>query len=275
MAAAALSAVAMLISPQWDCMCPCTRDCVCPEESREGRACRACRPGSAWGVVPPRGSQPPGSLHASPSLALCVRRPTLAPALPLDDCRIEPVHFHGVLASVLAPQPSVSSAWRRAGPASGSPAPSLACKASLAAAFPWLSLSPPHHLTAPGVRPELPLAPWLTSHLPPKTATLKTATLSAGISRSSLGQHPHLRSVLAQMLQNGQLPKKALVPFVRHQNLGSGLHGSPAPSAQVEGSSEHSASLPSTGSLGPPQIHVAGNWLRTSVEAAVGDFIFT
>lgn len=136
----------MLISPQWDCMCPCTRDCVCPEESREG-AGRAGRADQAQrGEWFPRGAAslarlPPASSQAWP-FASSPGPPWPRPCLSAD-CRIEPVHFHGVLASVPYSPPSAL------------PAPSWACfrlpqpppglqASQHTLAFPWpLSLSSP------------------------------------------------------------------------------------------------------------------------------------
>lgn len=149
---------------------------------------------------------PPASSPAWP-FASRPSRPWPRPCLSAD-CRVEPVHLHRVLASIPSIRPS------------SLPAPSWACcrlpqpppglqASQHTLAFPW-PLSPPHHLTAPGVpRPELPLAladlpSPSEDHHPEDRHPLCQHT------RSSLGQRPHLRSVLAQTLQNGQLPRRLL-----------------------------------------------------------------
>ena len=136
-------------------------------------------------------------------------------------------------------------------------------------AFSWHLFPPPHLTVFLAFLVQNCLFPWLTSPLPPKTATL-----SADIHAPLLCHHPRLHSVLAQGLQNGQLLRR-LSSLCPSSELGVGaarFTSSVCPGRRRLWT--HSASLPSTGSLGPLQIHVAGNWLGTRVEAAVRWFHF-
>lgn len=164
--------------------------------------------------------------------------------------RIEPV-YHVLLASV--PISSLRQlCLRRAGPASGSPSPLPGLQAAAAHASVSLVLSPPitSLLLVFLVQNCLALAdlpsPSEDRHPEDRHPLCWHTRLLSWVSAS-----PRLFSVLAQDAPEWTVTQKALVRLSVIRTWGSGLHGLPAPSAQVEGSSEHSASLPSTGSLGP------------------------
>lgn len=185
-AAAALSVVAVLISPQ--------RDRVCPEKGRErGRVCPT-RLGPGSGSPEGRPALP-GSRPQTPQPVPSGPRPCLS-----ADCRVEPVHLHEVLASVPS-RPSVTSACACA---ADSPQPPPGLQASQhTLAFPWHPSPPPDLTVFLAFLVQNCLFPWLTSPLPPKTSTL-----SADILAPLLCHRPRPHSVLAQMLQNGQLPRR-------------------------------------------------------------------
>lgn len=116
-AAAALSAVAMRISPRRDCMCPCTRECrACPTRLSAGSGSPEGRPASPGSLPhPPQ----PGPLRPAPA------DPGLGPASRLT-AALSRFTFTGFWPPSL---PSVRHlCLRRAGPAAGSPSPLLACR---------------------------------------------------------------------------------------------------------------------------------------------------
>lgn len=230
-----------------------------------GQGVQAQGPGSAWGVVPLRGGQPARLPPASsPSLGPLRSSPVHpGPALPLElTAALSQFTFTG---SGLCPlQPSVSSACAELGLLQA-PQPLPGLQASQhTLAFPLASLSSPSPLLLLVFLVQNCLLPWLTSHLPPKTATLKTASPSCWHTRLLLGQHLTQCSVLAQMLQNGQLPRR-LLSVCPSSELGPGA--ARFTSSICPGRRQ----LLNTVRLSRPQaawaskqIHVAGNWLRTS-----------
>lgn len=194
---------------------------------------------------PARGSgSTEGSPPARPARAFRPHppQPVLMRPRPSPPClsaiAAEPVPLHEVPPlSLLLPSCHLCllRAWARA-QTPPSPPPVLQVS-QLTLALPW-HLSPPPHLTVfLGFLVQNCLLPWLTPHLPPKTSILRRHTYSL------LCHRPHPRSVLALMLQGGQVPRRLLShrPASGARARAARFTSSICPG--IEGSSERGVSL--------------------------------